>query len=211
MFSFRKRSLRRVHRDWFRWGGDETPVVYIRPVDSKGREYYIDENGQQKNVSYKRWEDCANDFNDADKCSKIVTDKCQSCMGACQAKPESERKIQLGNGFSISGVACSQICLADCSTGDGTVDPAVPGRDDENDFGKFYYENGVKKYSNFHDFHSCYVYMDDVEYCVSKYGYGCSYGLTFYVTNMCSAATKFGYSPECTDPIRADYNAACNK
>ena len=85
--------------------GAQTPVIYIRPSDDTG-EYYINDNNEKDYVSFKNWNGCMQYFGDADKCSKIVTDPCESCMGTCM---DSRSK-----GFIFSA-PCSVLCRSECA------------------------------------------------------------------------------------------------
>lgn len=85
--------------------GAQAPVIYIRPSDETG-EYYINDNDGKDYVSFKKWNDCMKYFGDAEKCSKIVTDPCESCMGTC---------LDLrSKGFKLSAT-CSVICRSECA------------------------------------------------------------------------------------------------
>ncbi|MBR6089102.1 MAG: hypothetical protein IKP86_04150 [Anaerolineaceae bacterium] len=169
--------------------GGSVSVVVILPEDNIG-EYYIDENGTRQYVSYKSWNECMNVFGDAGKCGTIVTDACQSCLGTCQA--------------AGSSASCNAECKNSCKdngskTAGGSDLPAG-----EDDFGSYYYENGLKKYSRFNGFASCWTLMGDASYCVNTYGYGCGFAEGFYSSLLCSPNDS-----ECVNRIGNEYAAAC--
>ena len=173
--------------------GSDEPVVYIRPEDGTG-EYYIDENGMRQYVSYKSWDECMKIFGDAGKCSTIVTDECQSCIGYCQAL----RGIVMDTGI----ITCSELCSDKCNA--GTSYPNCPTQGGSDNFGEYYYENCQKKYSNFFDFFGCYQILGNVKDCVDKYSYGCSYTGSFYVAALCKPDDT-----ECLSRVMSEYLDKC--
>lgn len=173
----------------------EEPKVFIRPEDSKGRQYYIDENGVQRNVRYKTWADCMTDFGNADTCKTLVTDECESCLGVCQTAQ--------AKGTTFSSGSCYSVCRTSCD-GRGTG-AAYTGKDSSgtDEYGSWYLEGGVKKYSNFNDFRSCWSVMGDAKECI-KYGYYCGYKNGFYVSYLCSWDDD-----ACRERVMDEYAAAC--
>lgn len=183
-------------------GGGEKgggPVVYIRPEDNIGE--YIEEegNGPRKRVSFKTWADCMEYFGDAIKCSSIVTDPCESCMGTCTA---------MNFRISDSAFSCKEACRHDCMLA-GERGPAqagdLPSGGGDDQYGKFYYdERGNKKYSGYNDFSACWSMTSDVKNCVSRHGYSCQYSYSFFASWLC----EFN-DTECLNNLFAEYAAVC--
>ena len=176
-------------------GGEGITIVAI-PEDHKGG-YYI-ENGEKKYIQYRTWANCMNDIADPDKCGRLVTNDCESCMGGCQS-------MQLKGEYTNQ--SCASICKNSCSilSAQKTASPdsgMPPAGEDE--YGTFYYEGGQKKYSGFHNFGTCWAILSDVKGCVSKYGYGCRYTDYFYMTHLCEWTDY-----ECLNRISDEYNKAC--
>ena len=174
-------------------GSGDISVVVVLPEDGTG-EYYVDENGKKQYVSYKSWDECMKVFGDWEKCSTIVTDDCQSCLGTCQAYKEM--------GMDTGIITCSDLCSDKCTA--GASDSNCPTQGGTDAYGEYYYENCRKKYSGFNDFSSCWSIMGDVKSCVAKNGYGCFYNIGFYISNICDSDDI-----DCSSRILSDYIAQC--
>ena len=136
-----------------------------------------------------------NDLGDANKCGRLVTDECESCLGVCQTAQ--------AKGTTFSSGSCYSVCRTSCD-GRGTG-AAYTGKDSSgtDEYGSWYLEGGVKKYSNFNDFRSCWSVMGDAKECI-KYGYYCGYKNGFYVSYLCSWDDD-----ACRERVMAEYAAAC--
>lgn len=171
-------------------GGPEPPVVVIRPQDTIG-EYYVGDGDVKQYVSFKTWDSCMNYFGDAAKCSRIVTNPCESCMGLCRHS---------------GGNACSITCKDSCKGISGVT--ITVNNDDPNsgndDYGDWYIENGQKKYSRFNNFRGCWSIVGNAKEC-AKYGYYCGYKNGFYISNLCD-----WNDDECRARVKSEYAAACD-
>lgn len=168
------------------------PVIYIRPEDSKGRQFYIDENGIQRNVAYRNWSDCMEDFGDSEKCSKIVTNECEACLGSYQE--------MVLNGWIVSR-PCSELCKYECVSTSAYTGKGSAGEDDN---GSWYVENGQKKYSYFNNFNGCLAVMGDIKYCVDYYDYGCNYTDRFFTSHLCAVNDS-----DCQNRVLLEYIMTC--
>lgn len=174
----------------------DEPKPVALPEDSRGA-YYTD-GGVKKYIQYKTWSECMNDLGDANRCGRLVTDECESCIGTCQTIGQKGDKLSR---------SCGEICKTQCGNryvgGAAYVNPGQTNGGTD-DYGTWYLEGGQKKYSGFNDFRGCWSVMGDAKECI-KYGYYCGYKNGFYISYLCNWDDD-----ACIDRVKAEYAAACN-
>ena len=177
-------------------GGDDEEITIVAiPEDKKGG-YYFDKD-EKKYIQYRSWAECMNDMDDPERCGRLVTDDCETCLGGC--KYDQQRGINLDK-------SCSEICKNPCSrrVTDSVTDPGRGYEPGEDKYGRYYFEGNQKKYAEFFGFDGCWAVLVDANECVRSYGYSCRYTSGFYMARLCGFTDT-----DCRDRVKTDYENVC--